>query len=917
MKIKCGTHSNAIAGIKGLIVVGVFLVFTDDLRGQRLDEPPNDKAVITADKRQGPITLDGKLTEKTWNFAVDATEFVQKNPVEGAQPSVRTDVSVLFDDHAIYIGAKLHDTTLSIADQLVRRDGAGQYDYFQVSIDPYHNKRSGYRFRVSASGVQWDSNLYNDDEQDRAWDAVWQSAVLIDSTGWSVEMKIPLSQIRYKRRDDIQTWGINFTRRRLSTNELLQFSLVSDTRSGVVSQFGDLQGILIDKKVPGIEFRPYTSLFSHFDESIPGDPFFDGSEYRWNAGGELRYRLGSTATLDATFNPDFGQVEVDPAVINLTAFETFFPEKRPFFVQNAQIFDFGLIGGNNRLFYSRRIGERPGGRAPSEAEFVQKPEQTTIIGAGKLTGRNDKNLSYGALSVVTAREEGHYLPENSDHIQSFIAAPARFYNVVGLSKEYREGKTFLKGVGATMHREKTGETSLNDRISASYSAGIRWEHNWGGSRSRDWQFWGFLAGSHIRGPSESLVRIQRDINHNFQRPDDDEVRVDSSATSMSGTAWQLEIMRNGDPWFGKMWLVNLTPGFEVNETGFTQQAERFGAGGMIGYQEVDPIGIFQNYELRLTKFNNWRNSVWNDPFSFNAWKKGYRSNSIVFNAGGTFRNYWGGHLRLRYAFETLSDTKTRGGPLMTDPPLSGIDINLNTDRRKPVTLSSSFGYEHRYYGGYSWDVNLGISGRPTSSVELSLTPRLAKEHDPAQYVTTSPDLNYEPTYGRQYIFSDLYRTTVALQGRVNKAFSKDLSLQLFLQPLISSGDYRSYKRLRWAESFEFDYFVDGTGIETPAGIVCSQGSMCVRDGRRYFDTDDDQLAEFSVRDRDFNTRILKVNAVLRWEYRPGSTFYLVWQQNRFSRIMEGTFNFGDNLADLGNIYPENIFIIKIDYWFGL
>lgn len=874
---------------------------------------------VEAARRDGPIQIDGRLDEPAWLKAEPATRFVQGEPVENAPAEQPTEVRVLYDDKALYIGAVMYDPQPSlIGDQLVRRDAEGQYDYFEVSLDPNNDRRTGYRFRVSAAGVQRDVYLYDDVREDDAWDAVWQSAVDRDSTGWSAEIRIPLSQLRYNASDTTQSWGVNFSRRRLASNERTYLALESRVRHGKVSVFGRLQGLRFRKGAQRIEARPYALARAHTGPAEPGDPFFDGSDLGDRIGLDLRYGLGAGYSLDATINPDFGQVEVDPAVINLTAFETFFPEKRPFFVEDAQIFDFRLSGHTNQLFYSRRIGREPAGSAPGEADFDQAPTETTILAAAKLTGRSANGLSLGALAAVTAEETGLAYDSETGATTRFTAEPPAQYGVVRLQQDFRQGASQIGGIVTGVHRNLPADGEFDFLPSSAYSLGLDVEHNWGGPNSRDWAIWGYFTGSLIKGTAAAITEIQESSNHYFQRPDATRFSVDSTATSLSGVNWRVQFeRRSAKHWTGAVWLGEITPGFEVNDLGFLTASERLDAGGRLSYREITPGRIFRNYRLTLFTFHNWRHEALDDVLSLNSWGHAHKAGMFAFRSNFEFLNYWTAELNASYMSELLSDSETRGGPLMVRPAFARFELSLDTDRRKMLSLAPRLEYADGQRGGYQWQAGLDISFRPTPSLEFMMEPNYSAQLDPAQYVATTDDLGYAPTFGRRYLFSDLRRRQLSVQTRLNVAFNPKLTLQLYAQPLISAGDYLTYKALTAAETFDFELFEEGTAVTNGNRVSCTGGRTCVDDNVRYVDFDGDGVTDFDFSDRDFNIRSLRLNAVLRWEYRPGSTVFLVWQQNRREHADIGSFDLGRDLDALASVEPDNMFIVKLNYWLGL
>lgn len=880
-----------------------------------VESPPT----VEAAPRESAIKIDGRPDEPGWRKATPATEFVQGEPIENAPAEQETAVRVLYDERALYVSAVMNDWQPSrIGDQLVRRDENGQYDYFEVSLDPNNDKRTGYSFRVSAAGVQRDVYLYDDVREDEAWDAVWQSAVQRDSSGWSAEIRIPLSQLRYNAADSAQTWGVNFSRRRLASNERTYLALESRVRHGKVSVFAKLQGLHFPQSARRLEFRPYALASGHTGPTEDGDPFFDGSSGDASAGVDVRYGLGAGYTLDATLNPDFGQVEVDPAVINLTAFETFFPEKRPFFVEDARIFDFNLSGRSNQLFYSRRIGREPRGDAPDDAEFEEAPTETTILAAAKLTGRSTGGLSLGALAALTAKETGRAYLGQSGETVTFNAEPPAQYGIVRAQQDFREGATQIGGIATVMHRSLPGDESFGFLSSNAYTLGLDFEHNWGGSNSRDWALTGYAAGSLINGSNAAMIEVQESSNHYFQRPDATRFSVDSSATSLSGITWRLQFERqSAKHWTGSVWVGEITPGFEVNDLGFLTSSERLDAGFRIEYQEITPGSIFRSYRVNFFTFHNWRHEALDDVFSSSSWGRAHKSGHFSLRSDFEFLNYWEVEANARYSPEVLSDTEARGGPLMIRTGSSEFALGFRTDSRKMLSFGPRLEYEDRHRGGYRWQTSFDLAFRPAPSLEMMLEPRYGIELDPAQFVDATDDVGYEPTYGARYLFSDLKRHQFSVETRLNVAFNPKLTLQFYAQPLISAGDYRTYKQLEAAETFDFDVFEEGAAIVNGDEVTCVGGRTCVYDDERYVDFEGNGTVDFEFEDRAFNVRSLRLNAVLRWEYRPGSTLYLVWQQNRRDRLDTGSFDLGGDFRALRSIEPDNIFIVKVNYWLGL
>ncbi|MFP4624049.1 MAG: DUF5916 domain-containing protein [Gemmatimonadota bacterium] len=873
---------------------------------------------LRIEERGGGIRIDGVLDDDGWADVDPITDFVQGEPVQGGEPEQRTEVRILFDDQAIYIGARLHEPDPgAIARQLVRRDETGQADYFEVMFDTNLDRRTGYRFRVTAAGVQSDGYLFEDNQEDDSWDAVWESDVAIDGRGWTAEMRIPWSQIRYEPGAGPQTWGVNFVRWRVTAGERSYYSLIPRDRHGKVSFFHPMTGVRVPAGLKRIEVRPYALAQGRTGPAEPGDPYFDGREASAQAGFDLRYGLGSAFTLDATVNPDFGQVELDPAVINLSAFETFFPEKRPFFVEDARILDFSLSGHRNTLFYSRRIGREPRGYAPAGAEHTRVPDQSTILGAGKLTGRTAGGLSLGALAAVTSAEEADafFTTAAGDSTGTYLAEPRTYVGVARVQQDLREGNTAVGGIVTGLRRDLPADASFDFLPSDAYSVGVDFEHMWG---DREWALEGFWAGSSVRGEPESLVRIQRSSNHYYQRPDSD-FEVDSTATSMAGAQWRLQFeRRSGEHWTGSVWAGEVTPGFEINELGYSRSSEQLDAGMRVSYREIEPGPLLRSYALTAWTYQNWRHRALDDAFSLDSWGHAHKGGALMLNARGTLNSFWGGSLGFNYHPEYLDDGATRGGPLMVSPARVGADLRLHTDRREGVVFDASLNH-HAGDGGHSLRGGLGMTLRPSPGWELRLEPSASTSRSEDQYVAAFDDDAFGPTYGRRYLFGELDRTSLSLETRLNVTFTPSLTLQLFAQPLIETGRYTAYKQLAVAESFDFHVLEPGTALDLDGdGVVdgCAGGATCVDDGTRYVDFDGDG-ADYAFNDRDFNLVSLRGNAVLRWEYRPGSTMFVVWQQRRSDYRSFGDFDLARDGGDMVALHPDNVFIVKVNYWLGL
>ena len=858
------------------------------------------------------IDLDGRLDEAVWDVAPSYADWVQKEPVEGTPAINDTRVWLLYDESSLYVGAINYDEDpTSIARNMARRDAgyAGRSDYFEVMIDPNSDRLTGYRMRVTAGGVQIDRYLYADDREDAAWDAVYESLVTVDERGWIVEMRIPLSQVRYETADTAQSWGIQFGRRRAADNELTRFSFVSKLRPGRVSQFGRAEGLELTRTARRLEVLPYVLSRGHRGPSEAGDPFFDGNELDGRMGVDLSYGLGTAFTLDATINPDFGQVEADPAVVNLTAFETFFQERRPFFVEDARVFDFNLSGEANSLFYSRRVGRSPDGGDAGGADFTDEPDATSILGAAKLTGRTTGGLSVGALLATTRREKADAYFTATDEFAQFDVEPRSTYGVVRLQQDFNDGQSRVGGIVTGMGRSLPDQGAFDHLPSSAYAAGVDFEHSWG---DREWAIWGFFAGSSIRGDSTAILQVQRASNHYRQRPDQEWTELDPSATSMSGADWRLQFERRVGHWTGAVWAAEITSGFEVNDLGFSTSPERLDGGFRVAYSEVRPTRWFRNSKVEFFTFHNFSHEVLRDTWSIDRWSRGHTAGTARLSSNVQFLNFWTANVGLTYDSDLVSRSATRGGPRMSDPGAVRLSLGFGTDNRKVLFVRPRLNITRGRQGaGDATTLSLGVTLQPSTRLLLTLTPSIKRSSAGGQYVTTSDALPYSPTFGTRYLFADLERKDFSIVGRVNWTFTPRLSLELFAQPLISSGDYVTYKQLLQPETFEFDVFEEGS----VAGQSCQGGRTCEdASNNRRLDFDGDGVVDLTFTDRDFNLRSLRSTAVLRWEYQPGSTLFLVWQHQQADRGHVGDFEVSRDVQALFDAPSDDILMLKANIW---
>jgi Domain of unknown function (DUF5916) len=853
----------------------------------------NPEIVVKAIRLDAPIVLDGALSEPFWKDENAVTNFTQRDPVEGAAPSERTIVDIAYDDQAIYIGARMYDSQPALIEaRLARKDVDVTSDRFIFYIDSYHDRRTGFYFGLNAAGTQYDGTLLNDNWDDNTWDGVWEGKAKVDEKGWTAEMRIPYSQLRFEK-EDKYTWGVNFKRHIARKNEDVYLAYKPKDGTGFVSRFPDISGLENIAPPRRLAILPYVSSQAEYSTPEPGDPFQDGSSFGFGAGADLKMGLGTNLTLDATVNPDFGQVEVDPAVINLGDVETFYPEKRPFFIEGSNIFNFGEGGATNywgfnwaspQFFYSRRIGRAPQGSVPDDADFTEVPIGTSIIGAAKLTGKLAGSWNVGVLNAFTAQEDA--LVDQVGLVQEIVVEPMTYYGVYRAQKEIAEGR---QGIGfiSTLATRKFNEEYVRDEFNdTSFTVGLDgWTFL---DADKTWVIAGWSGISRITGNETRISDVQQDSRHYLQRPDVDHVSFDPTRTSLTGFAGRVLLNKEKGNFLLNSAIGMVNPTFDVNDVGFQFRSDQINGHFMAGYKWTEPGRFTRFVELGAAGFQTidfGATTTWSGVFHY-----GYVQ----------FLNYYSIDYSFAYNPETTSNTRTRGGPQSLNPRGWEYNFLLNSDsRRSWVYGVGAYGYTSDDF--WNRGFNATLEWKPASNISISVAPNYEISRQGAQYIDTFVDPLATHTYGSRYVFSLLDQKTVSASLRLNWTFSPKLSLQLYGQPLISSGNYTDFKELTRRKTFNFNHYGQGTLV----------------DGVYTFDPDGTGPAQsISFDDPNFNVRSLRGNAILRWEYRPGSTIYFVWTQTKSDEENIGDFQFANSVNKLWQAETDNVFLIKFTYYWN-
>jgi hypothetical protein len=859
----------------------------------RVSSQPTQKTARAVRVNGAAPRVDGRLDDGAWRAAPTISDFVQKIPNEGAEPSVITEVQLVYDDDALYVGARMRRRDpQAIRTSVTRRDGESDAEVFTISLDTYLDRRTAYSFSISSGGVRGDFYHSQDSEdsgREAQFDPVWSARTRVDEEGWTAELRIPFSQLRFTAVEQ-QTWGLELTRNVADKSERIQWVLIPVSAAGFASYFGRLEGISGIPPARRLEVMPYVASELSYRANVdPTNPFNDRVGNR--AGADLKYGLGPNLTLDATINPDFGQVELDPAVVNLTAFEVVFEERRPFFIEGNEL----LTGrgqsfiGRPSWFYSRRIGAPPRGSA--RGDFVDAPTNTTIASAAKVTGRLASGLSIGALAAVTPREYARTFDIANDSLGEVAVEPPTTFGVLRLQQEFGTQQSNVGASITQVHRSvdaRGGLMQIMARNAVAGGADWRLRYNQG-----MYEVTGWVGGSRVDGDAAAIAALQRSSAHFFQRPDQAHISFDPTRTSLSGWTASLRGDKNAGRFtLGGIQLSARSPQFDINDAGQMRSG--------------DDIDFNADVQLRDTKPHRYFRYIQFGTSTTAGWNFGGVRQYTRFNETGqiTFHNFWRVNVRGTLQRRADSDDLTRGGPLMGTPQAYTVNAQLTSRPNVPRTWNVRTEYFDDEFGGWRWDLSAGISVRPSARWQASIDPTYSRSVDGRQYVTTRTG-GSAATFGNRYIFSFIERSTLSARLRLNYALTPNFTMEGYAEPFAASGRYYDFGELSAPRSRVMRVY-GGAGTGTTA-VHEQSGTTTVRDG-----TD-----SFSIPALDFNRLSFRSNLVLRWEWLPGSTAFLIWQQRREDVATIGQPIGPRDLWDSARATGDNFFAIKVSYWMGV
>ena len=851
------------------------------------------KRIYTTTKVTGdPPRIDGILDDTTWNLVEWTGDFVQVEPHAEDPASQKTEFKILYDDDNIYVAVRCYDTAPdSIVRRMARRD-IEIGDWVRIVIDSYHDLRTAFSFGVTAAGVKIDEAVTNGGNFDSSWEPVWEVKTTLDDKGWNVEACIPLSQLRFGKKENY-IWGLDIGRGIYRNEELSVWQFFSPTAPGIVHLFGELHGIQNIRPQKQKDLIPYVAMGTESYQRESDNPYADGRNWITNLGLDGKFGVTNDLTLDFTVNPDFGQVEADPSEVNLTTFETKFSEKRPFFIEGKNILSFYLLQGGgplceDNLFYSRRIGKSPS-YWPDD-EYLDRPNNTSILGAFKLTGKTQKGWSIGVLESVTQKENGQIA--RGEERRDIVVEPLSNYLVARVQRDMNESNTQLGAMVTATNRE-FDEPYLEDFMhKQAYSAGIDFSHQW---KDKTYYFNFTSAVSRVIGTKEGIYNTQTSAPHFFQRPEQSHMVPDSATNHLDGYGGTLQVGKAGNgKWMFTFWITARSPGLNLNDVGYINRTDEIQQIFWVGFAQREPFSIFRNMNLN---FNQWY------ACSFGLEKR-YLGGNI--NGGWTFNNYW----NMGFGFDRdswgISTETLRGGPAVVYDGSTAFYPFIETSEQKKIQVGYNYFLFRRdlktavmqsHYFGIRWQVKDAWS--------ISLNPGYRKNYEELEYVESLDDLD-EP----RYIRGTLRQTTTHLVLRSDYSVTPDLTIQLYCMPFISAGKYSEFKYITDpdAENFEdrFIRYTDG------------QLSYNEQDEVYLVDEDNNGVVDYTFDQPNFNVFDFNLNLVVRWEYHPGSILYLVWSQKRSDYYSSGDFRMWNDTESLFmDTYPRDVLLIKLSYRFGL
>lgn len=868
------------------LFLSFFILFSKQIKAQESVNAKIPKRIYTTKRLKELPVIDGDVSDKAWEVVEWSSDFTEKEPDEGTPPTYQTLFKVMYDAKYLYIAIRALDNEPDLIQQrLSRRDGfAG--DRVNVIIDSYHDKRTAFVFTTTAAGVKGEEFAsQNGENWDDSWNPIWYTDAKVDDKGWTAEMKIPFSQLRFGKAKE-QVWGFNINRTIFRLQERSLWQRIPNNQAGFISEAGELHGLKNLTAQKQLEIQPFTVL--QYDKYPPevGNPFRTGSDFKVNAGLDAKIGITNDLTLDLTVNPDFGQVEADPGAIALDGFQIFFREQRPFFVENSNIFDYEFANGSDNLFYSRRIGRNPHRNANlAFGEYANEPQNSRILGAAKFSGKTRDGWSIGILESVTGNEFAE-IRQVDGETREEIVEPLTNYFVTRVQKDFNERNSFIGGIITSTNRHLDG--NFNELHKAAYTGGIDFQHNW---NNRDYYLDGNIIFSNVQGSTEAITATQQTLRHNFQRVDATHVSVDPNKTSLTGTGGRFEMGKNG----GGNWRYNggiiwRSPELELNDVGFLRRTDEVIQFSNVRYLWQIPTETYRNITARFEQGSFY-------DFQGNL-------NRIRFEVQGDINwiNNWSTNGGYGISTNFYDNFFLRGGPRFRRPNTGFAYFFLNSDRSRMFSFTLGYSNRHSQENVTSRDrFVVRTNYQPFDAFSMSLNIEYGNLYDATQYVAEREFNNQA-----RYILGNIQNQTLTTTLRLNYSFTPNISLQFYAQPFISNGRFT-----------DLNYVINPTANSIDNRIsIYDENQISFQNDIYLIDENRNGTTDYSFSNPDFSFVQLQTNLVARWEYIPGSELFFVWARGSANNV-NPTDDLVDSVSNQVFDAPANdTFLIKATYRFA-
>ena len=819
------------------------------------------------------LNIDGKLDEPLWETQGEWTErFTQVSPYERVKSNSPTYAKLFYDDKYIYVGIYCKEYDLDYLNRFIgNRDDNSIGDLVSIAFDTYHDFRAAPEFNLNLGGNKTDLIVTDKLEVNKSWNAVWEAKTHIDMTDscWTAEMRIPFSQIRYNQKSEDGIWGLHIRRINRHRNEVQNWSLIPLKNNGHVFSFGEMHGMIDLPKPKGVEILPY--MMGKFRREPKLKESFYSKKNNWdsNAGLDAKFAL-SDLTLDLTVNPDYGQVELDPSVMNLTAYETFYEEKRPFFLEGKHILDF--VDDGDMLFYSRRIGAAPSYK-PEDIDnvnsFAKEKEHVPIIGAMKLTGTTRNGWTIGMLESVTAESSVDVMRNNVE--SKTEVEPLTNFTVARLQKNWN-GNTLLGGMLTSVNRALNQPYLEDFMVRNAFTGGIDFTHYF---MNRLLYVDAKLMGSSLHGTERAIERVQRNAVHYYQRVSStDYLGVNVSRRSLSGTGGYVELGKKGNSkWIFSEKFSWSSPGFDLNDVGYLKEADYLLNTTSLSYKQTDTWKKFRSNTITLEQENKWN--------------YGGTSllNKIELDWTTMFINRYQLTVKQAYNWNKLDTRVLRGGPDLRFNPYFATDIKFNTDTGKRMMLGLDYRGEHDTAGHYNYN-----TWSPKAAFRIGNHLYMSTQFDYSHNTDEQAYVRSVPTALIPYMTAKMEQDTYGVTLKVQANVTPDFSVQFYGSPFTSIAKYSEFKDMTNTTAHKF------------------------KDRFRLMSDEEVEAHNISP---DFSFNEFRSNLVARWEYLPGSTLYIVWEHIMSNRDKYYRSGWNDNLNKMFDLPATNTFMVKINYWFNM